>query len=326
VRVRALLSTRRGQILVATTAAVAVSGGIAYATGSGGSGVITACKLNNVGTIRLIEPGKSGLQGHCSNIETQVTWNQKGQPGPKGDKGDPGAPGAKGDKGDPGAPGAPGDKGDKGDPGAPGAKGDPGPKGDTGATGATGATGDQGPAGAPGAKGDKGDTGAMGAPGAKGDPGAPGAPGAKGDPGAPGAPGAKGDPGAPGTPGAPGAKGDKGDPGANGVSGYQIVTASTAIDPGIEITGLVFCPSGKKVTGGGWTTTDNRFNVNVIGSGPNADATGWQGGMYNAGTTTATLTLTALCADVDGSSPQPLAAGAEKKSTAPVFTKVKAGD
>ena len=41
------------------------------------------------------------------------------EPGPKGDKGDPGVagePGPKGDKGDPGTPGA---KGGKGDPGFP---------------------------------------------------------------------------------------------------------------------------------------------------------------------------------------------------------------
>ena len=35
------------------------------------------------------------------------------EPGPKGDKGDPGEPGPKGDKGNPGS------KGDKGDPGFP---------------------------------------------------------------------------------------------------------------------------------------------------------------------------------------------------------------
>ena len=38
------------------------------------------------------------------------------EPGPKGDKGDPGEPGPKGDKGEPGAKG---DKGAKGDPGFP---------------------------------------------------------------------------------------------------------------------------------------------------------------------------------------------------------------
>ena len=51
------------------------------------------------------------------------------EPGPKGDKGEPGAAGPKGDKGDPGAAGP---KGDKGEPGAAGAKGD---KGEPGAAG-----------------------------------------------------------------------------------------------------------------------------------------------------------------------------------------------
>ncbi len=305
-RVRALLSTRRGQILVATTAALAVSGGIAYATGSGGSAVITACKLNNFGTIRLIEPGKPGLQGHCSNIETQVTWNQKGQPGeqgPKGDKGDPGAPGAKGDKGDPGAPGAPGAKGDKGDTGATGDKGDPGAPG------------------APGAKGDKGDPGAPGTPGAKGD---------KGDTGAPGAPGAKGDPGAPGAKGDTGPKGDKGDQGIQGIqgpagmTGYQVVSASTTIDPGVAIIGTLYCPGGKVPTGGGWSTTNNDYQVKVIGSGPTSDNLAWTGGMHNQGTTSDTLTLTVFCVTGPGSSAA--AASAEKKSSGAVFKAVKASD
>ena len=51
------------------------------------------------------------------------------EPGPKGDKGDPGEPGPKGDKGDPGPAGTDGAKGTKGDPGTPGTKGD---KGDPG--------------------------------------------------------------------------------------------------------------------------------------------------------------------------------------------------
>ena len=54
------------------------------------------------------------------------------EPGPKGDKGDPGEPGPKGDKGEPGpagTDGAKGAKGDKGEPGADGAKGDKGEPG-----------------------------------------------------------------------------------------------------------------------------------------------------------------------------------------------------
>ena len=41
------------------------------------------------------------------------------EPGPKGDKGDPGEPGPKGDKGEPGPAGTDGAKGTKGDPGFP---------------------------------------------------------------------------------------------------------------------------------------------------------------------------------------------------------------
>ena len=48
------------------------------------------------------------------------------EPGPKGDKGDPGEPGPKGDKGEPGPAGTDGAKGDPGTPGTKGDKGDPG--------------------------------------------------------------------------------------------------------------------------------------------------------------------------------------------------------
>ena len=51
------------------------------------------------------------------------------EPGPKGDKGDPGEPGPKGDKGETGPAGTDGAKGVNGDPGTPGTKGD---KGDPG--------------------------------------------------------------------------------------------------------------------------------------------------------------------------------------------------
>jgi hypothetical protein len=108
---------------VAAVAASALAAGIAYATIPDANKVFTGCVLNKVGTIRLIDPSlpPSNFEGHCSNLETQVIWNQQGQPG------------------------APGPKGDKGDAGAPGADGPPGPPGPSGDTGATGP---QGPAGA----------------------------------------------------------------------------------------------------------------------------------------------------------------------------------
>jgi hypothetical protein len=315
-KVSALLARRSGRIAVGATAALALTTGIAYASMSGGSGTIYACALNNVGTIRLIDPSKSGLAGRCSSIEKPVSWNQKGQPGsagPKGDKGDPGPAGAKGETGAAGAPGAKGDPGPKGDTGAQGetgAPGAPGAKGDTGATGAKGETGAQG---ATGEKGDTGAQGAAGAPGAKGDTGAQGAAGA---------PGAKGDTGAQGAAGAAGAKGDTGAQGPAGLSGYQIVTAATGIPAGVAIVGTLPCPAGKKATGGGWTTTDNDFQVQVIGSGPTADGGAWTGGMYNAGTLTQQLTLTVMCITAPGSSE---AAAQSKRAEQPVFTVVDRG-
>jgi hypothetical protein len=47
-----------------------------------------------------------------ASISLVTLAQTQGEPGAKGDKGDPGEPGAKGDKGDPGEPGAKGDKGD----------------------------------------------------------------------------------------------------------------------------------------------------------------------------------------------------------------------
>ena len=123
------LGLRRGRrtAVVAGIAAVvlAAAAGIAYATIPSSGNVYTACMLKGVGTIRLIDPSlpSSNLLGHCSALETQVSWSQNGQPG---------APGPQGAKGDPGAPGA---------------------------TGATGATGPAGPAGADGAAGPAGPAG-----------------------------------------------------------------------------------------------------------------------------------------------------------------------
>src|SRR4051794_11323716 len=85
-----------------------VSAGVAYASIPDSSGVFTACRLTNVGTIRLIDPTAtpaSSLLNHCTPLETQMSWNQGGPTGPKGPPGDKGATGDKGlngDKGDTG--------------------------------------------------------------------------------------------------------------------------------------------------------------------------------------------------------------------------------
>jgi len=86
---------RRVAVVVVGAAALLAAAGIAYATIPDGNAVYTACMLKNVGTIRLIDPsGPSGsLLSHCTAIETQIQWNEKGQ---KGDVGPAGAPGANG--------------------------------------------------------------------------------------------------------------------------------------------------------------------------------------------------------------------------------------
>jgi hypothetical protein len=170
---RIALQTRGRRIAAVTVVIAAISGGIAYATESD-STVITACSLNNVGTLRLITPGLSGLRGHCSALETELQWNQQGPAGAPGPKGDTGAQGAPGPKGDTGAQGPQGAPGPKGDTGAQGPQGDTGAKGDTGAPGPKGDAGAQGPQGDPGAKGDPGPKGDTGPQGPKGDTGAQG--------------------------------------------------------------------------------------------------------------------------------------------------------
>src|SRR5207249_12338668 len=71
-----------------------------------------------------------GLQS--ASADSSEGSGPKGDPGPKGDKGDAGNPGPKGDNGDPGPQGPKGDKGDGGPQGPKGDQGSQGPKGDKG--------------------------------------------------------------------------------------------------------------------------------------------------------------------------------------------------
>ena len=157
------LGRRIAVLAIASALVLVIAAGIAYATIPSGNNVYTACMLKGVGTIRLIDTSlpPSNLLGHCSSLETQISWNQTGQTGPPGPPGPTGLEGPTGDAGTPGAAGATGatgqqgPKGDTGDPGPtgqPGAAGPAGPKGDTGATGATGPQGPAGPAGSAGSE------------------------------------------------------------------------------------------------------------------------------------------------------------------------------
>lgn len=82
-------------------AALALGSGIAYATIPDGGGVVTACMLKNVGTVRLIDTAlpSSNLLSHCTTLETQVSWNQKGQAGTAGTNGADGKSVVMGDAG-----------------------------------------------------------------------------------------------------------------------------------------------------------------------------------------------------------------------------------
>jgi hypothetical protein len=83
------------------------AGGVAYATIPGDGNVYTACMLKSVGTIRLIDPSlpSTNLMSHCSSLEAQVSWNQKGQPGLAGAAGKDGIDGSDGAAGKDGASG-----------------------------------------------------------------------------------------------------------------------------------------------------------------------------------------------------------------------------
>lgn len=125
--------SKRTLFVTGGAAAVLVFGSTAaLAAGSLGSpdgnGRINACVNTSSGNVRMVANSATD----CRNNEVALQWNQKGEPGAAGPKGDPGSPGATGPKGDPGSPGA---TGPKGDPGSPGATGAPGPQGPAGTVG-----------------------------------------------------------------------------------------------------------------------------------------------------------------------------------------------
>src|SRR5690349_11463769 len=90
-------------VLFAVVLAMAV-GGAAWAAIPDSGGVVHACVLNATKTIRLIDTSKpaNDLTGHCTSLETELTWSQRGPIGPIGPAG---SKGDKGDKGDTGPAG-----------------------------------------------------------------------------------------------------------------------------------------------------------------------------------------------------------------------------
>lgn len=110
---------RRTRVLTAAAGAllaVAIAGGVAYATIPGPGNVYNACMLKGLGTIRLIDKSlpSTNLMSRCTDRETEISWNQAGQPGPAG------TPGARGEPGPPGKNGANGTNGTNGTDGKDG--------------------------------------------------------------------------------------------------------------------------------------------------------------------------------------------------------------
>lgn len=96
--------SRRLVTAAGVVAVVAIAAGVAYATIPGPGDVYSACMLKGVGTIRLIDKSlqSTNLMSHCTDKESEISWNQAGQPGPagpQGAKGEPGAPGMNGTNG-----------------------------------------------------------------------------------------------------------------------------------------------------------------------------------------------------------------------------------
>lgn len=83
---------RSARRMVCVGVLFAAAAGIAYAAIPDGGGVYTACMLNKVGTVRLIDPAlpASNLMSHCTSVETQFTFNQRGQQGVPGVPGNDG--------------------------------------------------------------------------------------------------------------------------------------------------------------------------------------------------------------------------------------------
>jgi hypothetical protein len=91
-----MATDRRHRLAVSlVVVAAALAGGVAYATIPDANNVYSACMLKGVGQIRLIDKSlpATNLMSHCTDKETEVSWNQAGPAG---------APGAKGDRGEPG--------------------------------------------------------------------------------------------------------------------------------------------------------------------------------------------------------------------------------
>lgn len=129
-----------------------------------------------------------------------------------------------------------------------------------------------------------------------GPPGPPGTQGPQGPQGQIGPEGPQGDAGVAGPAGPTGPPGPQGAQGPAGVSGWQRVTHSASFAPNVLGTVRADCPSGKVVTGGGFSVT-GPDHLNVKRNEPSSAGTGWiVRGWSDAGSVT--ITTVAICAAV----------------------------
>ncbi len=130
------------RLVVLCGVGLTLAAGIAYATIPDGGGVYTACMLKSLGTIRIIDPSlpASNTLGHCTSVETQISWNRDGQQGTPGTAGKDGAPGRSTGK-NPAAPGTPGKDGAPGKDGQSVTEADAGSHCPSGGTALTAANG-----------------------------------------------------------------------------------------------------------------------------------------------------------------------------------------
>jgi hypothetical protein len=151
-----------------------------------------------------------------------------------------------------------------------------GPQGAQGAVGPAGEAGPQGPAGPAGSNGADGAIGPAGPQGPQGDPGAPGTPGVAGPA------------------GSTGPAGPQGAAGTNGVSGYQFIQQPyVGVGAGTTLNTGIYCPPGKRATGGGWR--DEGGGLKVLWDTPIDGGDGWYWRVNNPGAGNGAISLYLIC-------------------------------
>lgn len=196
------MSIKSSSCFVYFAAAIAIGfGGVPFVAAQAAipdaDGVYTGCYQKITGATRVIDASRQV----CRPMETMITWNEAGQPGPAGPpgvQGEAGATGPQGEQGLAGPAGPQGPQGESGPTGPQGAQGEQGVPGPAGPQGPQGESGPAGPQGAQGAQGEQGMPGPAGPPGAQGEAGATGPQGVQGEQGVPGPEGPQGPQGIPG--------------------------------------------------------------------------------------------------------------------------------